>query len=138
MMHNINIQITDSKISCEFGILDYSFDDDIAIVNAISVNVKRNGIGSALLQTFENMAIEEGCNIVVVPASLSAEALLFWKYSGYKAAYSCDKKRMNKIINSEYYPTWNDPQGVIELEKQLIDVYKHKNIAMPLINSILK
>jgi hypothetical protein len=27
---------------------------------------------------------------------------------------------MNKIINSEYYPTWNDPQGVIELEKQLI------------------
>jgi GNAT superfamily N-acetyltransferase len=120
MIDEIDIQIDDFQVFCEFGILEYSFDKDIAIVNAINVDAKRQGIGSALLQTFENMAVAEGYNIVTVPASLTSEALLFWKYSGYKPVHNCDKRRMNRIINSDYYPTWNDSQGVIELEKQLL------------------
>ncbi|MDR3268702.1 MAG: hypothetical protein LBT83_06510 [Tannerella sp.] len=119
MDDNLNVQIDDYRVFCQYGELEYSFDEDTAIVNEISVYAKRSGIGTMLVEEFEKLACNESCRNVIVPASLSSEALSFWKSLGYKPMTVYDKRKMNRIIRSDSYPKWNDSQGVIELQKQL-------------------
>jgi GNAT superfamily N-acetyltransferase len=118
MNDNLNISMDDWRIFCDNGCLEYELDSDkTAVVMAINVHRKRTGTGTALLQSFEQMAQSEGCNLISVPVSLSSEAISFWLSMGYKLANKQDKRKMDKILKSDYYCSRNDSQGILTMEK---------------------
>ena len=108
--------ITEEKISCSHGKLEYYFDGDEAIVNSISVFLKRNGIGTKLVKEFERLVKQNGLKIIEVPASPTKEAILFWKSLGYIPE---DKYWANKIVRSNKETAWDTPQGVVLMTKQI-------------------
>lgn len=114
-----DITITEEKILCEHGVLEYSFDNDVAIVNSLSVYVKRNGIGTRLVNRFELLALENALKDIEVPASPTKEAILFWNSLGYKPVTKDDKYWYKKIIISDKDDEWDTPQGIVVLNKQL-------------------
>jgi hypothetical protein len=111
--------ITEEKILCEHGVLEYSFDKDVAIVNSLSVYVKRNGIGTRLVNRFEMLALENALKDIEVPASPTKEAILFWNSLGYKPTAKEDIFWSKKIIRSDKDDAWDIPQGVVVLNKLL-------------------
>jgi len=112
----IDFTITEENISCVHGRLEYYFDEDAAIVNSISVYLKRNGIGTKLVNEFETLAKQNGLKIIEVPASPTKEAILFWKSLDY---ISENKYWANKIIQSKKKTAWDTPQGVVVMTKQI-------------------
>ncbi len=80
----LEFSITEDKIFCDYGTLDYEIDGDGGIVNAISVYRKREGIGTKLVELFEKLAVKENAKFVEVPVSPNKEAILFWKSLKYK------------------------------------------------------
>jgi N-acetylglutamate synthase-like GNAT family acetyltransferase len=106
--------ITEEIISCAHGKLEYYFDEDAAIVNSISVYLKRNGIGKRLVKELESLAQQNRLRIVEVPASPTKEAILFWKSLCYKPE---DRYWSNKIIGSDKETAWDTPQGVVLMTK---------------------
>lgn len=48
--------ISEDKIFCDHGVLEYWLDEDGAIVNSISVYRKRLGTGTKLVRLFESLA----------------------------------------------------------------------------------
>ena len=104
-MEDLSITITDSKVLCESGFLEYSLDysSKLAIVCSINVYRKRLGIGTVLLQTFEEMPLEEKIDTISVPVSLSSEAICFWLSLGYETTNKYDKRKINKILMSDNY-----------------------------------
>ncbi len=114
--HEVDISVSEEKITCDHGKLEYYFDEDAAIVNSINVYLKRNKIGTRLVNEFENLAKQNGLKIIEVPASPTKEAILFWESLGYIPE---DKYWANKIIRSNKEDSWDTPQGVIVMIKQI-------------------
>lgn len=116
----LDISITETMISCEYGELEYSFDGDYASVNAISVYHRtRQGIGTQLVERFESLAKESGVNLVEVPCSPTQEAVLFWMSLGYEPATKEDKKWANRISQSYREGSWETDSGVVVMSKKL-------------------
>lgn len=111
-----DFEITEDRISCSHGKLEYYFDGDDAIVNSISVYLKRMGIGTKLVDKLETMARQEGLKVIEVPASPTKEAILFWKSLGYIPE---DKYWADKITRSRKETAWETPQGVVVLTKSI-------------------
>lgn len=108
--------ITEESISCPHGKIEYYFDGDEAIINSISVYLKRNGIGTKLVNELETLAKQYGLKIIEVPASPTKEAILFWKSLGYIPE---DKYWSNKIIRGNKESAWDTPQGVVVMMKEI-------------------
>ena len=119
LIKQTEITIDDDKIHCDFGTLEYSIDEYGATVHSINVNLKRCGVGTKLVETFENLSEKFGFTSIDVPASPTKEAILFWKSLGYKPASSDDKYWVNKIIRSRKDGYWDTLQGVVVMEKNL-------------------
>ncbi|HRN26436.1 MAG: hypothetical protein IT276_08775 [Ignavibacteriaceae bacterium] len=115
----LNITVTEERIFCEYGFLEFSLDEDVVIVNSLSVYLKRSGIGTSLVKEFETLAYQKGFLSIEVPASPTREAILFWKNLGYKPAFNEDKYWANKIIRSNRETAWDTLSGVVTLKKQL-------------------
>jgi len=98
--------------------LEYEIDGDSATVHSINAQPSGYGIGRALCRKFEKIAVDAGCEIIFVPASLSSEALGFWTAMGYDAENKRDCRRVKRIIEHGCN-SYADPQGVIVLEKKL-------------------
>lgn len=113
----LEFSITEDKISCDYGTLDYEIDGDGAIVNAISVYRKREGIGTKLVELFEDLAVKENAKFVEVPVSPNKEAILFWKSLKYKPSDDDAKYWARKITRSVKEDSWDTPQGVVVMEK---------------------
>lgn len=116
---DIHFTITEDEIYCEYGKLEYYFDEDAAIVNSISVYFKRNGIGTRLVNEFEILAQKNGLKNIEVPASPTKEAILFWNSLGYIPASNEQKYWANKITRSNKETAWDTPQGVIVITKKI-------------------
>jgi hypothetical protein len=114
----INISATEDEIFCEYGKLEFSFSEDSVIINSLSVYLKRNHIGTRLVNELEILARQKGFKIVEVPASPSKEAILFWKSLGYKPSSDEDKYWANKITRSYKDSSWDTAQGVVVMKKQ--------------------
>lgn len=115
----LNFTMTQEKIFCEYGELEYCLDDKTAIVNSLNVYMKRVGIGSMLVKQFEELSLKEGCLQAEVPASQTKEALSFWKNLNYASSIQEDNLLLNKIIKSRKNKPWETSQGVIVLQKQI-------------------
>jgi N-acetylglutamate synthase-like GNAT family acetyltransferase len=115
----LSCTITEEKIFCDYGELEFSLDEDVAIVNSISVYLKRHGIGKRLVKEFEILARQNDLKTIEVPASPTKEAILFWKSLGFKPTFDGDKYLVNKIVHSNKESAWNTPQGVIVLTRQV-------------------
>jgi hypothetical protein len=113
-----NIRISDSNITYGQSELEYEIDGECAIVQSINVMPKGCGIGTLLCQTFEKLAKSEGYKIIAVPVSLTSEALCFWQAIGYELQNKRERRKMNRIIETDFPPR-NDTQGVIVMEKRL-------------------
>lgn len=112
-----NILITEESVSCEYGKLDFSFDENTAIINAISVYSKRRGIGTRLVNTFEMLVQEKELTFIEVPASPTKEAISFWKSLGFKPSLDEDKYWVKRIMRSVKDRSWDIPQGVVVMNK---------------------
>jgi GNAT superfamily N-acetyltransferase len=114
------LKIDDGRISYHLSYLAYYIDGDVAVISAIDANPRGRGIGTMLYRKFEEIILATGCNIVEVPSSLSSVALSFWLAMGYNTQNKRDKKKIEKILYSGFENIFNDPQGVLVLEKQII------------------
>ena len=115
----VNFTITEDKIFCEYGKLDFSFSEDMALINSISVYLKRNRVGTRLVNELEIIARQSGLKIIEVPVSPAKEAILFWKSLGYKPAFDEDRYWAKKITRSYKESSWDTPQGVVVMTKQI-------------------
>lgn len=115
----IEYSITEDKISCDYGDLNYEVDGETAIVCAISVYRTGQGIGRKLVELFEDAAIKENAECALVPATPSKEAILFWKKMKYKPSSDDDKYWVRRITQSWKESTWDTTQGVVVMEKNL-------------------
>jgi hypothetical protein len=113
----LEFSISEDKIFCDYGVLEYSLDDQGATVDSISVYRKRLGIGTKLVKLFEDLAIKENAEFVLVPVSPNKEAILFWKSLKYKPATDDDKYWTRKITRSWKEDSWDTAQGVVVMEK---------------------
>jgi hypothetical protein len=123
----IEYTVTEDKVFCDYGTLDYDVDEDTAIVQAISVYRTGEGIGRKLVELFEDAVIKENATSAYVPATPSKEAISFWKKMKYKPSGDDDKYWARKIINSWKEITWDTPQGVVVMEKDF--KRKKRNVA---------
>jgi GNAT superfamily N-acetyltransferase len=124
----IEYTITEDKIFCDYGDLNYDVDGDTAIVQAISVYRTGQGIGRKLVELFEDAVIKENATNAYVPATPSKEAISFWKKMKYKPSGSDDKYWARKIINGWQETNWQTPQGVVVMEKDFKIKKKAKNV----------
>lgn len=117
----LEITIDETVISCEYGELEYSFDDDYASVNAISVSYSRTreGIGTQLVNRLETIALENGIKLIEVPCSPTREAILFWISVGYSPTTKEERQWVRKISNSYREERWDTPSGVVVMSKKL-------------------
>ncbi len=113
----IEYTITEDKIFCDYGDLNYDVDGDTAIVQAISVYRTGQGIGRKLVELFEDSVLKENVECVLVPATPSKEAISFWKKMKYKPSTDEDKYWSRRITQSWKESTWDTPQGVVVMEK---------------------
>ncbi len=123
----IEYSVTEDKISCDYGDLDYDVDGETAIVCAISVYRTGQGIGRKLVELFEDAVLKENATSAYVPATPSKEAISFWKKMKYKPSGDDDKYWVRRITQSWKESTWNTPQGVVVMEKDF--KVKNKKIA---------
>ncbi len=114
----INFIITEDKIFCEYGKLDYSLSEELVVINSISVYLKRNHVGTRLVNELEILARQKGFKIIEVPASPTKEAIQFWKSLGYRPAFEEDRYWVKKIIRSCRESAWDTPQGVVLMVKK--------------------
>lgn len=119
----IEYSVTEDKIFCDYGDLNYDVDGETAIVQAISVYRTGQGIGRKLVELFEESVLKENVECVLVPATASKEAVSFWMKMKYKPSSNEDKYWARKITNSWKESTWDTPQGVVVMEKN----FKRKN-----------
>ena len=112
-----NILITEESVSCEYGKLNFSFDENTAIINAISVYSKRRGVGTRLVNTFEMLVQEKKLTSIEVPAFPTKEAVSFWKSLGYRPSFEEDRYWAKRIIRSAKDNSWDIPQGVVVMNK---------------------
>lgn len=113
----IEYTVTEDKVFCDYGDLDYDIDGDTAIVQAISVYRTGEGIGRKLVELFEDVIIKENATYAYVPASPTKEAVSFWKAMNYKPCGADDKRWARKIINGWKESTWDTESGVVLMEK---------------------
>ena len=99
---NEDFLITDESIEFNNGIIEYFFEDDCAVVNQISVYRTGEGIGSALIDRFEKLAIENDIHLVEVPISPSKQALSFWFKRGYRLANDGDNQLVTTILKNDF------------------------------------
>ena len=109
--------VTEDKVSCDYGDLDYDIDGDTAIVQAISVYRTGEGIGRKLVELFEDAVIKENATNAYVPASPTKEAVSFWKAMGYKPSGAEDKYWARKIVNGWKESSWETESGVVVMER---------------------
>ena len=93
----IEYTVTEDKVFCDFGDLDYDIDGEYATVQAISVYRTGQGIGRKLVELFEERAITENAKGVLVPASPTKEAVSFWKAMNYKPSGEDDNIGREKL-----------------------------------------
>jgi len=125
----IEYSVTEDKISCDYGDLDYDIDGDTAIVQAISVYRTGQGIGRKLVELFEDAVLKENATSAYVPATPSKEAISFWKKMKYKPSGDDDKYWARRITQSWKEITWDTPQGVVVMEKEFKRKIKNANKA---------
>ena len=125
----IEYSVTEDKISCDYGDLDYDIDGDTAIVQAISVYRTGQGIGRKLVELFEDAVLKENATSAYVPATPSKEAISFWKKMKYKPSGDDDKYWARRIMQSWKESTWDTPQGVVVMEKEFKRKIKNANKA---------
>ena len=125
----IEYSVTEDKISCDYGDLDYDIDGDTAIVQAISVYRTGQGIGRKLVELFEDAVFKENATSAYVPATPSKEAISFWKKMKYKPSGDDDKYWARRITQSWKEITWDTPQGVVVMEKEFKRKIKNANKA---------
>lgn len=113
----IEYTVTEDKVFCDYGDLDYDVDGDTAIVQAISVYRTGEGIGRKLVELFEDAVIKEKAQCVLVPASPTKEAVSFWKAMNYKPSGKDDKYWARKIVNGWQEGAWDTWSGVVVMEK---------------------
>ncbi len=123
----IEYSVTEDKIFCDYGDLDYDVDGETAIVCAISVYKTGQGIGRKLVELFEDAVLKENAKSAVVPATPSKEAISFWKKMKYKPSTADDKYWARRITQSWKESTWDTPQGVVVMEKDFKIKKKSKN-----------
>ena len=109
--------VTEDKIFCDYGDLDYDIDGETAIVQAISVYRTGQGIGRKLVELFEDAVLKENVECALVPATPSKEAISFWKKMKYKPSGYDDEYWARRITSSWKESTWDTPQGVVVMEK---------------------
>ena len=114
---SIEYTITEDKIFCDYGDLDYDIDGKTAFVQAISVYRTGEGIGRKLVELFEETAIKENTECAFVPASPTKEAISFWKAMRYKPSDEDDKYWARKIISGWKEGHWETTSGVVVMEK---------------------
>jgi GNAT superfamily N-acetyltransferase len=114
-----NFLITEDYIHLDNGILEYYFDDDCAVVNQISVGRTGEGIGSALVERLEQLAIEENISFIEVPISPTKQTLIFWQKKGYQLQNPDDNYLVQKLLNSSYEGHFETTQGVFVAYKNL-------------------
>jgi hypothetical protein len=124
----IEYSVTEDKISCDYGDLDYDIDGEGAIVQAISVYRTGQGIGRKLVELFEDVAVKENAKYALVPATPSKEAISFWKKMKYKPSSDDDKYWAKRITQSWRESTWDTPQGVVVMEKDFRKKRKYRSI----------
>ncbi len=127
----IEYTITEDKIFCDYGDLDYDVDGDTAIVQAISVYRTGQGIGRKLVELFEDAVLKENAECAIVPATPSKEAISFWKKMKYKPASADDKYWARRITSSWKESTWDTPQGVVVMEKDFKIKVKNASKVQP-------
>jgi hypothetical protein len=115
----IKFTISEDKIFCDYGTLDYSFDENGAIVNSISVYNTRQGIGKKLVELFEDITKQANLGFIEVPVSPNKEAILFWKSLGYKPSSEDAKYWTKKILGRRKEGSLETIQGVVVMEKVL-------------------
>ena len=115
----IHFSINENEIYCDQGKLEFSFEDDAAIIISLSVYSKRNHIGTKLVGKLENFAVENELKIIEVPASPTKEAILFWRSLGFKPSIKDDKYWLKRIIRTDKDDSWDIPQGVVVMKKML-------------------
>lgn len=120
--------ITDCKIFCDYGTLDYDIDGESAIVMAISVYRTGEGVGRKLVELFEDVALKENAKFAVVPASPTKEAVSFWKKMKYKPSGDDDKYWARRIVNGWKEGHWETTSGVAVMEKDFKVKKKAKNV----------
>jgi len=125
----IEYSVTEDKISCDYGDLEYDIDGDTAIVQAISVYRTGQGIGRKLVELFEDAVLKENATSAYVPATPSKEAISFWKKMKYKPSGDDDKYWARRITQSWKEITWDTPQGVVVMEKEFKRKIKNANKA---------
>lgn len=113
----IEYTVTEDKVFCDYGDLDYDIDGDTAIVQAISVYRTGEGIGRKLVELFEYAVIKENAISAYVPASPTKEAVSFWKAMNYKPFGKDDKCWARKIVNGWQESSWETDSGVVLMEK---------------------
>lgn len=116
----IAFSVTEDKISCDYGCLDFEIDGDGAAVGAISVYKTRMGIGTKLVELFEELAVKEKVKFIEVPVSPNKEAILFWKSLRYEPSTDDDIYWVEKIVRSQREDSWETLQGVVVMIKYLI------------------
>ena len=125
----IEYSVTEDKISCEYGHLDYDIDGEDATVYAINVYRTGQGIGRKLVELFEDAVLKENATSAYVPATPSKEAISFWKKMKYKPSGDDDKYWARRITQSWKEITWDTPQGVVVMEKEFKRKIKNANKA---------
>jgi hypothetical protein len=115
----IPFTISENEICCDQGKLEFSFEDDAAIINSLNVYSKRNHIGTKLVSKIENVAFENALKIIEVPVSPTKEAILFWQSLGFKPSMKDDKYWAKRIIRTNKDDSGDILQGVVVMKKML-------------------
>ncbi len=116
---NKGFTFAEDNITCDYGELEFSIEQDEVILNSISVYAKRMGVGKSLDNKLEYLVKLQGFKIIVVPASPTKEAVSFWKKIGYNHSDVDDKYWINKIILSDKETPWATSQGVVVMIKHI-------------------
>lgn len=74
-----DLDISNGEIAYGSSALTYVIDEDSAVVHSMNASPPRCGIGTRLYAKLEKIAKADGCKMIYVPCSLTAEAVCFWR-----------------------------------------------------------
>lgn len=108
-------------VECAEGRLEFLVADEMATICAIEVVRKRRGVGTALIQHFDNYCRAKGLSDVFVPATPSKRVVSFWIKNGFSCFFPEDTKIVKRILNKvNSVHITNVDSGIIALRKELV------------------
>ena len=104
--------------------IDYTFLNDILIINQISVlkEYQRKGLGSDAVLKLERLAKLKNCFTIFTPSDLSKIALRFWLKNGFMPSNIEQVENIETVLNSkedEAFIFDIDCNSVVELYKKI-------------------